>query len=435
MRTRSEAALIRARNYRLVQADSLFVGVVSAAGTFLPVYLVRLGAPGTAVGLLTSVPALTAFGLAIPFGRWLQTRRDIVPWYSRLRLVAWMSYAAMGIAGAALPRTVAIPVMLAIWAAASLPSTAALVAFPIVMDGAAGPDGRFDLLGRRWAAAGVSTAITVAVAGQALGQLPFPLNFELLMGAISLAGIGSFTLSRRITIPDQPPPAVRVDAPVRQRVRGFTDLVRGHGTFVSYELRALVFTAGIGVATPLLPLFYVREVHAPDSWIGVIGSAQSAGAVIGYLLARRLSRRRTGTRVLLPSMAIASAVPAAISALGWLPAIAGVAFVGGVATAGTQLALFDELMKRIPREHGVTFSSVDQSLQNLGLVVAPSVGGLLAATIGIRYGLVVAAAIAVVGFAMFVLDWRAAATGTERKAPVRPSVLPSRSPGDPPRAR
>ena len=174
-----------------------------------------------------------------------------------------------------------------------------------------------------------------------------------------------------------------------------------------FELRAFVYTAGVGLATPLLPLLYVNEVHASDGWIGIIGAAQAVGAVGGFLLARRISRRRSGRAVLLPSILIAALVPAVMAPLSVLPVLAVVALVGGIATAGAQLAMFNELMKRVPREHGVTFSSVDQTLQNLALIVAPSAGGVLAVTIGVRYGLVVAALVAIGGFAMFALDWRA----------------------------
>lgn len=128
---------IQAANWRRVQIDSVFIGIVTASGTFLPVFLLRLGASGNDLDLLTALPALTAFILAIPLGRWLQGRRNIVPWYSRLRLVAWASYAVIVVVAAVLPREQAIPVTLAVWALASLPSTAGLVAFPMVMDGAA----------------------------------------------------------------------------------------------------------------------------------------------------------------------------------------------------------------------------------------------------------------------------------------------------------
>src|SRR2546430_14604465 len=69
---------VQARNWRLVQADSVFIGVVNASGTFLPVFLLRLGASAGAIGLLTALPAPTAFALAIPVRRWLQRRRDTV---------------------------------------------------------------------------------------------------------------------------------------------------------------------------------------------------------------------------------------------------------------------------------------------------------------------------------------------------------------------
>jgi hypothetical protein len=396
----------QARNWMLVQADSVFVGIVTSSGTFLPVFLLRLGAPGTDIGLLTALPALTAFALAIPLGRWLQRRRNIVPWYSRMRLLGWFAYAAMAVAAAILPPARAVPAMLAIWAVGSLPSTAGLVAFPIVMDGAAGPAGRFDLLGRRWAIAGVSTAIAVALGGQLLNVLPTPLNFEVLFVLISVAGGGSFLLSRQIVLDDQPRAAADADdASLRERrPGGLIGLVRTNPAFVRYEVRAFVFTAGVGISAPLLPLFYVHEVLASDGWIGVIGAAQSAGAVVGYVLARRISLRRAGASVLRPALLVVALVPLTQAALDSLPLVALVALVSGVAAAGAQLALFDQLMRSIPPRHGVTFSSVDQSLQNFGLVVAPNIGGLLAVSVGIRQGLVLAAAVIAVALVLFAFD-------------------------------
>jgi MFS family permease len=162
-----------------------------------------------------------------------------------------------------------------------------------------------------------------------------------------------------------------------------------------------VFTVGVGIAVPILPLFYVHELGAPDAWIGIIGAAQAAGGVLGYVAARRISLRRGGASVVLPSLLVVALVPATQALLNWLPAVAAVAFVSGAAAAGAQLAMFDQLMRAIPREHGVTFSSVDQSLQNLGLVVAPNLGGLLAATIGARPGLVISTAVIAAAFGLF----------------------------------
>lgn len=423
----------RARNYRLVQADSVYVGLVTVAGTFLPVFLVRLGASGAAVGLLTSLPALAAVLFAIPLGRWIQGQRDIVPRYSRLRLVAWSSYAAMALVAAALPPELAVPAMLAVWAAASLPSIAGLVAFPIVMDGAAGPGGRFDLLGRRWAIAGIATTVGVVVAGQLLDLVVFPLNFQLLLAGCSLAGVGSFLVSRQIRVPAQTQPPARPAASLRGRLGAIASPVLRARSFLGYELRAFVYTAGVGLATPLLPLLYVNEIRASEGWIGIIGAAQAVGGVAGYLAARRLTRRRGAPAVLLPSLLLAAAIPAAMATLHAEPLVASVALVGGFATAGAQLTLFNELMKRVPRELGVTFSSVDQTLQNLALFVAPLLGGLLEVTVGVREGLVVATLVALAGFALFTLDWgthrRAGASAAEAAPSAAEAVPPGRRAG------
>jgi len=332
-----------------------------------------------------------------------------------MRLIAWLSYAAMAAVAAILPREQAIPLMLAVWGLASLPSTAGLVAFPIVMDGAAGRDGRFDLLGRRWAIAGTSTAIAVALSGQFLNAVPFPMNFELLFALISLAGIGSFLQSSRIVIPDQLPVASVQRAPARLRLAALVSLVLANRSFVRFELRSLFYTAGIGLSMPILPLFYVHEVKAPDAWIGIIGAATSACGVVGYIAARQLARRRGAAMTMLPSMLAMAVAPAVLSAIDWLPAVAAFGFVFGAAGAGVQLAMFDQLMRRVPLEHGVTFTSVDQSVQNVALVLAPNVGGVIAAASGARVALLVVALVGAVAFFLFAWSSRPGVLrGTER---------------------
>jgi hypothetical protein len=305
---------------------------------------------------------------------------------------------------ALLPREQAIPVLLAVWAVASLPSTAALVGFAMVMDGAAGPGGRFDLLGRRWAIAGVVAAIAVALGGQFLSLFAFPVNFEILLVIVSLAGLGSYFQSSRLVIPDQVPVPSAAQAPVRERLVGLWRLIVANRPFVRFELRGFVYVASIGLAMPVLPLFYVHEVAAPDAWIGVIGSAGSAGSVVGYLVARQLARRRGATMTLLPSLLVAALAPAALSVIGWLPAVAAIAFISGVAGAGAQLALFDQMLRTIPAEHGVTFSSVDQSLSNAAIMIAPVVGGILAVVLGTRQTLVVVSIVGLVALTLFALD-------------------------------
>ena len=57
----------------------------------------RLGATNIQVGLLSAIPNLTGFLLAVPVGHLLQGRRNAVPWYSRGRFINQLSLAAIGL--------------------------------------------------------------------------------------------------------------------------------------------------------------------------------------------------------------------------------------------------------------------------------------------------------------------------------------------------
>ncbi len=89
---------VRKRNYRAIRLDSAAMGVVNAASIFMPVFIVRLGGSNLEVSLLTALPALAGFLLAIPIGTFLQARRNIVPWYAVSRGFAQLVYAATAIA-------------------------------------------------------------------------------------------------------------------------------------------------------------------------------------------------------------------------------------------------------------------------------------------------------------------------------------------------
>ena len=85
------------KNFRYVQIDAVGVSISNVASPFLPVFLTRLGASNFQVGLLSSMPGVTGLLLALVVGRFLQTRRNIVPWYSLSRLLVILCFALTGI--------------------------------------------------------------------------------------------------------------------------------------------------------------------------------------------------------------------------------------------------------------------------------------------------------------------------------------------------
>jgi hypothetical protein len=379
------------------------MGIVNAAGIFFPVFLVRIGGTNLEVGLLTAIPAITGFLLAIPIGSFLQSRRNIVPWYSASRGLAQMVYAASAVAVAVVPSNWLVPVVLILWAIVTIPSTIGMVAFNVVMDGAAGPRGRMDLLSRRWSIMGLTTAVTVAIAGQVLDRIGFALNYQIVFIVFSAAGLLSSWFSWQIKMPDHAPRVSEPGLSARQRLRSYLATIAAQRPFVWFVARQTVIMFGIRFATPLIPLYYVREAHAPDSWIGIIGTVQSLTLLVGYYSWRRLARRFS-TRRLLTVVTIGTALYPALLVLSHdLIAITIITAYGAFIGSGFDLVLFDELMKTIPQKAAVTFSAFQTSVANLAAIIAPLVGGLVADLFGIGVGLVVAAAITLGGALLFIM--------------------------------
>lgn len=395
------ASPVQRKNFINVQIDAIGIGLANAASPFLPVLLTRLEATANQVGLLTSMPGITGLILALPVGRFLQRQRKIVPWFSTSRLMVVSSYAVTGLVPFFVPREYQVLAILAIWALATLPQTALAVCFSVVMNAVAGPAHRYDLMSRRWSILGITTALTVAGAGWVLDQLGFPINYQLVFIALSIGGLVSFIFSRRIQLPDAEPPPEPAGLNAAQRSKNYLALVRSQPDFVRFSIKRYVFQFATLLATPIFPLYYVREVQANDAWIGLISTSQTAVLVVGYFLWTRQYRRRGSRYVLLWATFALSLYPALVAMTQQVQVIALLAGMAGIFQAGIDLVFFDELMKTVPVEYSATFVSLAQSLQYSASIFAPLIGTLLSGVLGLGGVLLLSAALKLAGFLLF----------------------------------
>jgi len=369
---------------------------------FLPVFLARLGATSFQVGLVTAMPAIAGLFLAVAAGRFLQRRRNIVPWYSRARLLVFSSYALTGLVPFVVPTEYAVQAVLGIWAAAAIPQIIVGIGFSVVMNAVAGPRGRYELMSRRWSILGLTMAITAAVSGQVLDRIDFPLNYQLVFIALSLGGLISYHYSSRVQLPDmEPRPRSVVQSPAQQ-VKGFINLIRGERAFVSFAAKRFVYISGLVLAAPLFPLYYVRVVHATDAWIGIIHTINTAAMLVGYALWTRQSRGRGSRFVLLSTTLGLAFYPALVAAAPRMEWIALCAILAGIFRGGLDLVFFDELMKTVPPQHSATFVAVSQSVRHFSMAVVPLLGTALADGPGIGSALIVSAVLRLIGFGLVV---------------------------------
>ena len=402
MNTRNETELeIQKRNFRYVQIDAIGVSISNVAAPFLPVFLTRLGASNFQVGLLSSMPGVTGLILAIFVGRFLQTRTNIVPWYSLSRLLVILCYALTGMLTLAVSEKFVIIATLAIWAFASIPQTALAVAFSVVMNAVAGPEGRYALLSRRWAIFGLTGVIGTFIVTRVIDLISFPLNYAIMFMVLSLGGFFSYYFSRKIQMPDQVAPPLPESRSPRQNLKHYITLLRENPVFLSFSTKRFVYFSALVLSQPIMPLYLVRDVQATDSQIGTVNMTFTLVMLAGYFLWPRVSRRQGGRFVLLATTLGMTLYPALSAATPQINLIILYAGIAGLFQAGLDLVFFDELMKTVPPEYSATFVALAQSMQYLSMIIAPLLGTWLADYIGLGGALWLSAGLRLFGFLLF----------------------------------
>lgn len=388
---------LAARNRLNVLIDGIGVGFAAGIGTFLSVFLVRLGASSFMVGLLTAMPALTGLLLAFQVGAFLSRQRQVVPWFSRARLFVISCYALTGLVPFVFDHNVP-QIVVGIWALATLPQTVVSVAFSVVMGQVAGPRGRVALMSQRWSTLGLANALAVLLAGQLLERWAFPLNYQIVFLVSAIGGLVSYTFSSRISLPDQEPAPAAADqgSPWRQTL----SVLRQYPDFVRFMASQFIFRAGLSMALPLLPLYWVRELHASDINISFINTAQTVVLLVAYLLWTRLARR-TGERRVLLICALGAGLYPFLTALthstGALPIYAG---INGFFQAGIDLVFFDIMLDTCPPQNQARYLGLYQTTVFGATFLAPLLGAWLSDQIGIGWGLTTASALRLAGFVL-----------------------------------
>jgi hypothetical protein len=392
-------------NFINVQIDAVGVGLASTASPFLPVLLTRLGASTFQVSMLTFMPAVTGLILAIPLGQFLQTRRNIVPWFSFARLAVLSSYALTGLIIFFLPSAASIIGILGIWALATIPQTVLNITFSVVMNLVAGPEGRYELMTHRWSILGFTNASTALLAGQFLESLPFPLNYQVVFIALSAGSLISFYFSSHLIIKDNPPAEkTNQRQSFREWANNYVHLVMGEKPFVSFVAKRFVFLTGTALIAPLLPIYFVNQLNASDFWIALINIAANITVILGYSLWMRETRRRGSMMVLLATTCGVSFYPILVAMTNQVWPVVIYAGLSGIFNAGLNLVFFDELMKRVPVAYSATFIAAAQGLQYMSSIVAPLLASWLADQIGIGMALVLGGVVSMVGFGLFLAE-------------------------------
>ncbi len=381
-------------NQRHVLIDGIGVGLTAGVGSFLSVFLVRLGASSFLIGLLTAMPALTGMLLAMPVGQFLAGRPQIVPWFARSRFFVLLCYVLTGLAPFVF-RSHQPEAIIVIWALATLPQTIVSVAFTVVMGAVAGPGGRLTLMSRRWSILGLANMLTVLAVGQVLRVFEFPLNYQVVFIGSAAGALISFACSSSIKLP-------AIEAPTTQQslihtLREHGSTLRANQRFVRFTVSQFIFRWGMTLVVPLFPIYWVRNVHASDPAISAINSVQIAVTMVAYFLWARISQRRGERVVLLIAALGVSFYPLLTAFTHRVELLVVWAGLAGLFSAGINLVFFDIVLSTCPADQQPAYVGMYQTTVYSATFLAPLLGAALADAIGIGPALVLGAVLQLAG--------------------------------------
>ena len=399
-----EAERTYRRNARHLYLDIGWQGLIAATiVTFLSVFAVRLGASTLEVSLLTALPALATVIVSIPAASYIERHRDPHRITNVSRLVARSCFLLVALVPFALggPLAYLAPAaIIAIWGVSAAASAFTVPAWTTVYCDAVPPARRASLNAGRWALYAVITALTVGFFGHALDTIPFPTNYLAVFGVAFVAGLLSTWHFSRLRVNS-------THRPRSSRANALADALtllrgsEGQRSFLRYQIGATVYRLGLNMPLALFALFWVNDLQASDTLIGLRTTAGYAVLVVGYLAFGRIATRYGHRPVLLVSSLALAAYPVATALVvspEWLiPAAA----IWGLGAAGIDIGFFEGLLRSCPPDRRAGSAAVDAALANLTIFVGPLLGAALAAVVGIREAFVVSGALCVVGTALF----------------------------------
>ena len=393
--------------------------------TFLNVYAIRLGASNNDVGLMTALPALVVALWSIPAARAVEAAPDRMRFILVNGTLHRLGVAALGLMPFVLTafRAEAVVVIVTLL---TVPQVMANIAFSALFADIVPSRQRAHVVAVRNTLLGLTSTLASFLGGLYLGVLPgewpfgalfsFPLNYQLLflLGFVaSIVGIVFLSRVRARQPLRQPASSAILDTRlVLERVSQFTALILNQRAFSRFTLAMLVFNWGLFLPAPLYSIYWVRNLHASDAFIGLLLTVQSITSMLVYPLLPRLVRR-TGNRGLVALATFLMAFYPLVTALSFtLEPLLITAVIGGVSGAMFNLGSFNLLLDVSPQQRRPSFIATYNAAVNIAGFVAPFAGTVLLNWIDINTDLMLGALFRFVGVAA-VLSMVGASGGRE----------------------
>jgi hypothetical protein len=412
-------------NTRYLYVEIFWAAIYSAVLAFNATYALRLGATNQMVGWLSSLPSLFAMFMMVPAARFLESRAKPMRW-----MMGTLGFARIGLLMAAfipwLFPSRAAELVIALFVLRTIPITFFSTGFSPLLADIIPERERSRVFANRSIIVSATTAVVTFVAGRWLDAAlqwdwaAFPLNYQLLYIIGGITALLSTYYVSKIRVPEKRRAPARQTSeapqtevlqtektrwtPKRLREAGRTMLTE-HRDFSIIIANTLFFNLGAWMVGPLYAIFFIRQLNATDSWIGLNSTLANLGVIVGYALWRRWVPRLGDNRALRLSVPLSSSYAFLVALFPNLTVILASGVLINLINSGVNLSHTNVFYRVCPEERRASYMALYSSIMNAGAFICPMFGVALSEVLDIRWVLVIGGVLRLLGALMFYV-WR-----------------------------
>ncbi len=364
-------------------------------GSYVPLYLLDgLHASDQQLALLNSLPALIGVIGMFVGAFWISRLSTLKPFAVATTLVTRLSYilvAAAPVFGMALAPLVVVVAI----AVGNFPQSLSGLAWQTLMAKLVPPRFRAEFFGQRNR---VITAVGLGgtiIAGGALqifpvhARMPYQVVFlvAVVMGLMEVWYLWRYHEPKPMAPPKMGPFVLR-------------DLWN-HRAYRLFVLASAFFNLGWQLNWPLFNIFQIRQAHATGLWIGLFVVVSQAGQILTYRWWGAASKRHGNLTMLALGAVGIGVLPilAIVSRSLWHLVL--VNFVGGLAVAGVNLLLFNQLLAAVPKDQKPPFIAGYNICLGIIGFIAPEFGVFLLKILHMDLAMIASAVWCIVAAGLF----------------------------------
>ncbi len=387
------------RNFFLLYCDVGFWGILNGSIlSFLSVYAARLGATGTQIGMIGAIPAMVTLALAIPSGRWLEQRQinPAVVWTSIASRLFYLLLAALPFF---LSDHLQIWAIIIITLVMTIPGTTTVIGFQSLFADAVPAEWRAHVAGIRNAVLAISTTATILLSGQILGNVAFPMGYQVifLLGGLG-ALLSSISLKLIKSSPVLPEQCEKKDKPIengKHLLFRLDKLLRMDILQSKYGLvigLLFLFHLAQYLPIPIFPLFSVNHLKFSDEYISLCNAVFNFAVFVGSTQLEIITLRFGNHRVVGIGIICLAFYPGILSVTNGLVLYLVASVVGGCAWSLVGGAIFNYILDYVPITDRPAHIALYNMALNAAILIGSMAGPVISGVIGIVPALAVFAA-------------------------------------------